>query len=108
MTWNGPLWQTVFVQMGYVIMVCNVFAALHETGHGTAFKSKSLNRIGAYLAGFAHIYPPTLFRALHFAHHRYTHIPGKDPEISLGNRPVPSVLLYLSTYLQFIVKCSLF
>ena len=43
-----------------------------------------------------------MFRALHFTHHRYTHIPGKDPEISLGHKPVPSVISNFGMYLSWL------
>lgn len=101
-SWQSSWIFLILAQFGYAILCCSLFAALHETGHGTAFKSKKLNKIGAFLAGLAHIYPPSLFRALHFTHHRYTHIPGKDPEISLGHRPGPAILSNLGMYLSWL------
>ncbi|MGB0838899.1 MAG: fatty acid desaturase [Chitinophagales bacterium] len=106
--WNEAWYFFVLAQLAYSIVVCSIFAALHETGHGTAFKSRGANKIAAFLAGFAHVYPPSLFRALHFTHHKYTHIPGKDPEISLGNRPAPSILVNPGMYLSWLTGFPLF
>ena len=100
--WDKGWFYLLLSQFFYAVLVCSNFAALHETGHGTAFKSKRMNRLAAMLAGFTHIYPSSLFRELHFTHHRYTHVPGKDPEISLGGKPVPSVLLNPGTYLSWV------
>ena len=107
-TWTGEWFYLVLAQIGYLILCCSMFAALHETGHGTAFKSKKANKIAALLAGFAHVYTPNMFRALHFTHHRYTHIPGKDPEISLGNQPVSSILSSMGMYLSWLSGLPLF
>ena len=82
------------------MVLCN--QNLDATVGGTAFKSKKLNRISSFIAGLFHVYTPSMFRALHFTHHRYTHIPGKDPEISLGGRPVPSVISNFGMYLSWL------
>jgi len=95
LSWDKSIVYIVITQSIFGILCCSLFAALHETAHGTAFKTKALNRICSLLAGFFHLFPPSLFRELHFMHHRYTHIPGKDPEISIGNKPLPAIL-YIS------------
>jgi fatty acid desaturase len=97
-SWNGALWNMILSQIAFGIMCCSIFACLHETAHNTAFKSKFLNQLTAVLTGLAHLYPAALFRELHFAHHRHTHVPGLDPEISIGNKPAPSVIGALPTY----------
>jgi fatty acid desaturase len=89
------------------VMTCSVFASLHETAHGTAFKSRNLNKITAFMVGLAHIYPSTLFKELHLTHHRYTHEPGKDPEISLGGQPAPSVISNMGMYLFWLTGLPL-
>ena len=48
------------------------------------------------------MYPLGIFRELHFTHHRHTHIPGKDPEISIGDRPAPEILTNPPIYLGFL------
>lgn len=101
-TWSKPLWQLILSQIGFGIMCCSIFASIHETTHNTAFKSRFMNEFAARLGGLSHLYPATAFRELHFTHHRYTHIPGMDPEISFANKPLPSVLSNLPTYLGWI------
>ena len=102
MAWNSSWWNFLLSQIGFGIMVCSVFAGLHETAHGTAFASRKLNRIAAFLFGLFHLYPSSIFREFHFTHHRFTHIPGKDPEISLGDQAAPSVISNLPMYLGWL------
>jgi len=102
LSWNASWLFFLVTQLGLGIICCSMFAALHETGHATAFKSQKLNLMAARLAGFAHLYPLGIFRELHFTHHRHTHIPGKDPEISIGDKPAPEVLINPPLYLSFI------
>lgn len=102
LTWNGPLWQVILAQLAFGILCCSMFASLHEAGHGTAFKSKNLNKIAGTLSGIAHLYPLSIFKELHFTHHRHTHIPGLDPEISIGDQPMPEILTNPPFYLGFL------
>jgi len=101
-SWNAPLWQVLLSQLAFGVMCCSTFACEHETIHGTAFKSRRWNTWVAFFCGIFHVYPSVAFRELHFTHHRYTHIPGKDPEISFGNYPLPSVVTTLPTYLAWL------
>lgn len=64
-----------------------VFCALHETIHRTAFASRRINDLVAWVAGAILLLPPEFFRAFHFAHHRFTQDPSRDPELS---QPAPS------------------
>ena len=66
-----------------------LFAPLHETIHRTAFKTRALNDILAWFCGALIILPPAYFRAFHFAHHRHTQDPERDPELL---RPKPTSL----------------
>ena len=102
LSWNASWGFFIFSQIGFGILCCSMFASLHETGHGTAFKSRNLNLIAARLSGFAHLYPLGIFREMHFTHHRHTHIPGKDPEISFGNKPAPEILTNPPIYLSLL------
>lgn len=101
-TWDAAWPYFILAHIVYGLMSCSFFAALHETAHGTAFASKQLNQIASRIAAFLHIYPSTIFRAFHFTHHKYTHIPGKDPEISLGNKPAPNILGNWGMYLSWL------
>ena len=59
-----------------------LFAPLHETIHGTAFRSRWLNRMVSTACGWILILPPHYFRAFHFEHHRHTQDPERDPELA--------------------------
>lgn len=108
LSWNRSWIELILSEFFLAIMCCSTFAALHETGHNTAFKNTSLNKIAALLAGVAHVYTPTMFRELHFTHHRYTHVPGMDPEISIGCKPVPTVVRNLPFYFAWLTGLPLF
>ena len=66
-----------------------LFAPLHESLHRTAFRSRWLNDGVARACGFLLLLPADEFRFFHFAHHRHTQDPAKDPELA---RPKPSSL----------------
>ena len=58
--------------------------------------------------GIGQIYPPSVFKELHYAHHRHTHEPGLDPEISFGGKPIPSVISNPPMYLSWLTGFPLF
>jgi fatty acid desaturase len=58
-----------------------LFAPLHETIHGTAFRTAWINRAVAAICGAVLVLPPNYFRWFHFAHHRFTQDPDRDPEL---------------------------
>jgi fatty acid desaturase len=66
-----------------------LFCALHETIHRTAFASRKMNDALAWVAGPVLLLPPEFFRAFHFAHHRFTQDPARDPELA---QPPPATL----------------
>jgi fatty acid desaturase len=72
------------------ILIVFLFTALHECTHETAFKSSFLNTIISSISGFLILIPPAWFRFFHFAHHRHTHDPDRDPELQT---PKPSTLV---------------
>ena len=72
-----------------------LFAPLHETSHGTAFRSRALNEAVFRTLSVLYISPPLVFRYWHACHHTYTHMPGRDPDISLP--PVSYTHLTLPT-----------
>ncbi len=59
-----------------------MFAPLHECSHRTAFANNQINDAVAWLAGLFSFYNSTFYRLYHKWHHRYTQLPGKDPELS--------------------------
>ena len=106
--WQNEWWQIVLSQLSFGILCASIFACNHETVHRTAFKAAFLNRIAAAMCGFECIYASTAFKELHFTHHRHTHVPGMDPEISFGRKPIPSVLRTLPTYLAWCTGLPMF
>ena len=64
------------------IVLSFLFCALHESIHGTAFASAWLNEGVAWACGALLMLPPRYFRYFHFAHHRYTQDPERDPELA--------------------------
>jgi fatty acid desaturase len=71
-----------------------LFCPLHETVHGTPFKSRWLNDAVAWLAGPLLLLPPNYFRLFHFAHHRFTQERGRDPELAAGKPASAAALLW--------------
>lgn len=75
-----PLYLLALIPQG--ILLVFLFTALHETIHQTAFHSRRLNDAVAFFCGFLIFLPPSYFRYFHFAHHRHTHDPDRDPELA--------------------------
>ena len=69
----------VFVLHGY-LLAC-LYAMQHECNHRTAFRSRWINDGVSMFTGFALVYPARWERWFHFAHHRHTQDPNKDPEL---------------------------
>jgi fatty acid desaturase len=65
------------------VVLSFLFCPLHETIHRTAFASRRLNDVVAWVCGALLMLPPEYFRGFHFAHHRFTQQPGRDPELAL-------------------------
>ena len=90
-----PLQPLLILVQG--ILIVFLFTALHETIHKTAFATPALNKAMATVSGFLLALPPDWFRYFHFAHHRHTNDPARDPELA---KPKPeslgSYLWYLS------------
>jgi fatty acid desaturase len=62
------------------VVIVHLFAPFHESTHGTAFRTRWLNRSVAWFTGLALQLPPTHFTLEHAAHHKYTQDPVRDPE----------------------------
>lgn len=59
----------------------------HESGHGTAFKTRWINDVLYQVASFQVFRRPTVWRWSHARHHTDTLVVGRDPEIAA---PVPT------------------
>ncbi len=64
------------------VVLVFLFAPLHECIHRTAFRSRFLNTVVAWVAGFVLCLPPKYFRAFHLTHHRFTQQRERDPELA--------------------------
>merc|ERR1712028_121936 len=58
------------------------FNIFHECIHNTAFASRWLNSAVAHLLGFLTLRGKAWYLLFHWAHHRFTNDPAKDPELS--------------------------
>ncbi|HEY2483320.1 MAG TPA: fatty acid desaturase, partial [Caulobacteraceae bacterium] len=74
-----------------------LYAGQHELSHWTAFRTKLANDAVGHLFGFATLNPFLTDRFLHFAHHRATHDPARDPELmGVGDYTLASYVLDLT------------
>lgn len=74
-----------------------LFTALHECVHLTAFRTRWINDLTAYVCGFLLLLPSRWFRLFHFDHHRFTQDLDKDPELSSAKPDSwPSYILHMS------------
>lgn len=79
---GAPGWQLLIPVQGVVLVF--LFTLLHETVHETPFATRWLNLWAGRICGFVVILPPLWFRYFHFAHHRFTNDPDRDPELASG------------------------
>ena len=93
--WNGVLMIPALI--AYSIVLTFLFAPLHETIHFTAFRTRWLNNLVAGGTGFLLLLPYQYFRSFHYAHHRHTQDPQRDPEL-IARKPWTrlSLLLHVS------------
>jgi fatty acid desaturase len=77
---RGTLWLWPAMWVHGVVLIF-LFTPLHESIHRTAFRTRALNEAVAFLIGVLFLLPREYFRAFHFAHHRFTQDPARDPEL---------------------------
>lgn len=85
--WIGlglPLWWALLPVQGVLIVF--LFTLEHEATHKTPFASEALNEGIGRVCGFLLLLPFAWFRYFHLAHHRWTNIEGRDPELA-GGKP---------------------
>jgi fatty acid desaturase len=76
---HGLLSAVLAVTYGFTLVT--MFAAMHESVHRTAFKTRWLNDLVGWFAGLLSFYNSTFYRYYHGWHHRFTQIRGRDPEL---------------------------
>ena len=80
-----PFWPLLLPIQG--IFLIFLFTLEHEATHKTPFANTRLNEAVGQIIGLIIFLPFQWFRYFHLAHHRYTNIPGKDPELLAGAKP---------------------
>ena len=90
LVWSArSTWWLLPAMLLHGIVLAFLFAPLHELIHWTAFRSRRLNDAVSWTCGALLLLPPAYFRAFHFAHHRHTQDPRRDPELAV---PKPRTL----------------
>lgn len=74
-----PGWPLLLVPQGIALIF--LFTLEHECTHRTPFATPAVNDWVGRACGFVLILPFEWFRYFHLAHHRWTNIPGQDPEL---------------------------
>ena len=95
------VWPAMVLQGLFLVFL---FAAAHESIHRTAFKTRWINDWVAAVSGFVLVLPPKYFRLFHFAHHRYTQDPGRDPELGFPKPQSLGAYLLMASGLVIWVK----
>ena len=80
--WSVPFWLAYGVLYGSAMD-----SRWHECGHGTAFKTRWMNKAVYQIACFCIMRDPSCWKFSHARHHSDTVIVGRDPEIAIM-RPV--------------------
>ena len=62
------------------LVIVFLFAPLHECSHGTAFRTRWINRVVGGVCGAALLRPQLYFWYRHLAHHTYTQDARRDPQ----------------------------
>ncbi|MEZ5913800.1 MAG: fatty acid desaturase, partial [Paracoccaceae bacterium] len=75
-----PGWWLLMPVQGVLLVF--LFTLEHEATHKTPFASPALNELAGHLCGLILILPFGWFRYFHLAHHRWTNLPGRDPELA--------------------------
>lgn len=83
----GSWWAVPFFLAYGVLYGSATDSRWHECGHGTAFKTRWLNRVVYQLACFMIMRNPVTWRWSHARHHTDTSIVGRDPEIAVMRPP---------------------
>lgn len=80
--WFWGTWACVPFFLAYGVLYGSASnARWHESGHGTAFKTRWMNEALYQVACFMTLFEPHVWRWSHARHHTDTIIVGRDPEI---------------------------
>ncbi len=102
---TAPGWLALPALIVYGASLAFMFCAVHECVHRTAFANTRANDAIAWLAGLLSFYNSTFYRRYHKWHHRYTRVPGKDPELEdLEPKTLSQYLWHLTGFSWWIGK----
>lgn len=87
----------VVALIGHGVVLDFLFCAMHESVHRTPFASRWLNDAVGWVTGALLLLPLEYFRLFHFAHHRYTQDPRRDPELAVPKPNSIGALLWHCT-----------
>ncbi|MBX2882246.1 MAG: fatty acid desaturase [Granulosicoccus sp.] len=103
--WSMQQWWAMVVALWFLGVVASYFkgTATHELGHGTVFRTRSLNRFFLYTFSMISWWDPFDYATSHTYHHRYTTHPNADRENLLPLEPSlrPWMLVQLLTFNLF-------
>ena len=95
--WLATPWTLAPLFIAQGVLINCLYAGQHELSHWTAFRTKAANDVVGQVFGFATLNPFLTDRFLHFAHHRATHDPARDPELmGVGDYTLTGYILDLS------------
>ena len=90
--WSTPFWLAYGVLYGSAMD-----SRWHECGHGTAFKTRWMNKVVYQIASFCMIRDPHCWKFSHARHHSDTIIVGRDPEVAIM-RPVVALKMIANLF----------
>ncbi len=93
----GTWWCVPFFLVYGVLYGSSSDSRWHESGHGTAFRTRWMNDVLYQIASFMILREPTIWRWSHTRHHTDTLIVGRDPEIA-APRPPDIVALLMQIF----------
>lgn len=82
----GSWWAAAAAVFSYGMVAAFLINAVHELGHGTVFRTKSLNTFFCHVFAFLGWINHEKFQASHIRHHRYALHPPDDLEVELPIR----------------------
>lgn len=92
----------VLAEVPFGIVESFLFNGFHEMVHNTAFRTPALNSALAQVLGFLNFRGAKWFWCFHWAHHRYTNDPTKDPELSGGSLDLDDPTRTAAGYIAFL------
>src|SRR5215470_15864571 len=80
-------WWIVPALLVQGLFVNALFGAMHESVHYGSFKTRWMADLLAFFSGAAILNNAGFYRHYHYAHHRYTQDPARDPELITSGTP---------------------